>query len=78
MYGGSEDTKNDIELKTSAAKSIYHNFTKRAKSASSEWSLGDPLSDAEAIAAFQALTSAANKGSITDDEYDYLINIFGL
>lgn len=78
LYDNSKDTKNDIDLKTSAAKSIYHNFTKRAKSASSEWSLGAPLSDAEAIAAFQALTSAANKGSITDDEYDYLINIFGL
>ena len=78
LYGNSEDTKNDNELKTSAAKSIYKNFTKRAKSASSEWSPGDPLADAEAIAAFQALTSAANKGSITDDEYDYLINIFGL
>lgn len=78
LYGNSEDTKNDIELKTSAAKSIYKNFTKRAKSASSEWSLGDPLADAEAIAAFQALSTAADKGSITDAEYEYLINIFGL
>lgn len=78
LYGNSEDTKNDIELKTSAAKSIYKNFTKRAKTASSKWSPGDPLADAEAIAAFQALSSAADKGSITDAEYDYLINIFGL
>ncbi len=70
--------KQEIELKTSAAKSIYKNFTKRAKSASSEWSPGDPLADAEAIAAFQALSTAADKGSITDAEYEYLINIFGL